>query len=160
MTNSAATDDTASAARALVVGHGDFAAGIVSAVEQIGGCGDRFVALSNRNLGLQELEAAIVAQVDLGARLVFTDLPAGSTTVAARRAQRQRADLVVATGASLAMLLEFALGGTAARLAAAGDVASAAQQAVDRGRAAMQVVAAPATPGTSGTSGTGAARGT
>ena len=158
MTSSPPTDAAAAPVPApvpaLVVGHGDFAAGMVSAVEQIGGCGDRFVALSNRDLGLQELEAAIVAHVDRGTRLVFTDLPAGSTTVAARRAQRQRAEVVVATGASLAMLLDFALGGAASRSAGAGDVAYAARQAVERGRAAMQVVAAP------GTTETGAARGT
>ena len=134
------------ASRALVVGHGDFAAGIVSAVQQIGGCGDRFVAMSNRDMGLAELESAIAREVDGGVRLVFTDLPAGSTTVAARRVQRSHADVVVATGVSLAALLDFALGGAAAVSAVA-----AAQQAVDKGRAAMQVVAGP--------SGAGASRG-
>ena len=125
-------------ARALVVGHGDFAAGLVSAVEQIGGCGDRFVALSNRDLALADLEAAIADHVAHGIRVVFTDLPAGSTTVAARRVQREHADLVVATGVSLAALLDFALGS-----AAAAGAGVAAQQAVEKGRAAMQVVHGP-----------------
>ncbi len=139
MTSSA----TPAAARALVVGHGDFAAGIVSAVEQFGGCGDRFITLSNRDMGLVELEAAIAHAVDGGVRLVFTDLPAGSTTVAARRVQRTHADLVVATGVSLAALLDFALGAAGAD-GAAGGAGAAALQAMEKGRAAMQVVPGPA----------------
>ena len=138
------SSDTPSASRALVVGHGDFASGIVSAVEQIGGCGDRFLTLSNRGLGLADLEGAIATHVADGVRVVFTDLPAGSTTVAARRVQRVHADLVVATGVSLAALLDFALGSAAAPSAAAATL-----HAMERGRAAMQVVpgAAGATRG-------------
>ena len=127
------------AASALVVGHADFASGLVSAVDQIGGCGDRFIAMSNRGLSLADLETAIALQVARGVRVVFTDLPAGSTTVAARRVQRLHADLVVATGVSLAALLDFALGAGVGTIGAH----AAAQQAIDKGRAAMQVVQGP-----------------
>jgi PTS system N-acetylgalactosamine-specific IIA component len=110
--------------RALIAGHGDFAAGIVSAAVQITGRDDVFASLSNRGLSAADVAAAMGRILDeSGARVVFTDLPAGSCTMAARRLQRDRPGLVVVVGVNLATLLDFifddAEDGTAARQAAA-----------------------------------------
>lgn len=112
---SAASDEPAVAApetetrRAVIAGHGDFASGLVSAVQQIAGKGDTFVAVSNAGLSGSDIESAIMRALDAsGARVLFTDLPAGSCTMSARRLQRAREGLVVVTGVNLATALEFA----------------------------------------------------
>jgi N-acetylgalactosamine PTS system EIIA component len=93
---------------AVVAGHGDYAVGMLSAVEQITGRGSAFVPVSNRGKSPPELEAELAAQLDAtGARVIFTDLPAGSCTMAARRLQRARPDVVLVTGANLAVLMEY-----------------------------------------------------
>jgi PTS system N-acetylgalactosamine-specific IIA component len=46
-----------------------------------------------------------------GARIVFTDLPAGSCTLAARRIARGDPGLTVITGVGLPTLLSYACGG-------------------------------------------------
>lgn len=116
---------------AIVAGHGSFAEGIRSAVEQIAGRGDCFVAVSNAGLGPGEIEARLrEALSSSGARLIFTDLPAGSCTIAARRLQKADPGLVVVTGAALPTVLAYACGG---------DVAKAAEQ----GRAALTVLEGP-----------------
>ena len=125
------------AVRAVVLGHGDVAAGLVSAVAQITGCGDHFLALSNAGLGAAEIERMLDdAMSSTGALVVFTDLPAGSSTIAARRLQRRRPSLVLVTGANLAALLDFVfhadMGPT-----------EAAQHAVDKGRASVAIVGTP-----------------
>ena len=120
--------------RAIVAGHGDFAAGLVSAVAQIVGRQDRFVPLTNRGLGREDIERTLrTALEQSGADVIFTDLPAGSWTFIARKLQRERPELVLVTGANLVSLLDFALG-TEER------ATEAARQAVDKGRAALGVV--------------------
>ena len=80
------TDGAALTPRALVAGHGEFAVGIVSAVEQITGRGGVLVALTNRGLGADEIVRTLrEAVASAGAHVIFTDLPAGSWTIAARR---------------------------------------------------------------------------
>ena len=128
---------------AVVVAHGELAAGLVSAVEQITGRGALFVALSNRDLGIAELEAQVLAWVDRGVRVLFTDLPAGSTTVCARRLQRTHPGLIVFTGSNLAALLAFAL-------AADKGIEEAARDAAEKARAALQVSGGAATSATGG----------
>lgn len=116
--------------RAVVAGHGDFAAGVISAVELISGRGAVFRALSNAGLDRVALDAALREAVAAHrARVVFTDLPAGSCTIAARRLAREHVGLVVITGANLSMLLEFALKG--------GDGPAAAARVAERGREAI-----------------------
>jgi PTS system N-acetylgalactosamine-specific IIA component len=120
--------------RALVAGHGEFAVGIVSAVDQITGRGGVLVALSNRNLGADEIVRTLRdAIVQAGAQVVFTDLPAGSWTIAARRVQRERPELVVVTGANLPALLDFVF---------QTDCSSqiAARHSADKGRGALAVL--------------------
>ncbi len=116
--------------RAVVAGHGDFAAGIISAVEQIAGKGSAFRAVSNRELSAVALEEVIRATVDAnGARVIFTDLPAGSCTIAARRVARDVPGLIVVTGANLSVLIGWAM--------APDDGVASYEHAVERGRAAM-----------------------
>ncbi len=67
-----------------------------------------------------------------GVRVLFTDLPAGSCTMAARRILRGMPDAVLVSGANLPALLAFAL--------ADGQPAAAARHAVERGRAAIDAV--------------------
>ena len=122
-----------SSVRAVLACHGDLAAGLVSAVEQITGRGDTFAALSNRDLGAGDVQARLADLLDAtGARVVFTDLPAGSCTMAARRLQRERPDLTVVVGANLPVLLDFVF--------AEGTDAVGAGHAAEKGRAAVQVI--------------------
>jgi PTS system N-acetylgalactosamine-specific IIA component len=64
--------------------------------------------------------------------VVFTDLPAGSCTMAVRRMIRARPGVVLVTGVNLSLLLDFAMQESA-------DPLAAAQAALERGRAAMLV---------------------
>jgi PTS system N-acetylgalactosamine-specific IIA component len=115
--------------RALIAGHGDFAAGMISAVQAIAGKGDAFRPLSNIDLGPVELEDKVRAAVEaIDAHVVFTDLPAGSCTVAARRVARDVPNVVVVTGTNLSVLLAWVF---------APESPTACENAVDRGRRAM-----------------------
>lgn len=128
------SDETAVKARAVIAGHGTFAAGLVSAVQQIAGKGDVFTPVSNAGLSGADIETTIVHALDAsGANVLFTDLPAGSCTMSARRLQRARPGLVVITGANLATLLEFAF-----RPDDESDV-EAARAAADKGRSTLTV---------------------
>jgi PTS system N-acetylgalactosamine-specific IIA component len=119
--------------RALVAGHGDFAAGLVSAVGQITGRGDAFATLSNRDMSAADVERTMREQLDVrGIDVIFTDLPAGSCTMAARRLQRERPGMVLVTGTNLATLLDFVFHTDVPAL-------EAAQHAADKGRAALIV---------------------
>ena len=104
----AAVDPPPVTARAIVAGHGDLAAGLVSAVAQITGRGEVLLPLSNRGMGGEQLEATLRATLDAtGVRLVFTDLPGGSWTMAARRVLRSDPSLLLVTGVNLPMLLDW-----------------------------------------------------
>ncbi|HJW49712.1 MAG TPA: hypothetical protein VJ726_09870 [Candidatus Limnocylindria bacterium] len=93
---------------AIIAAHGDLAAGFVTAVEQITGRGDLFLAMTNAGLGAAEIERALLDLVDTrNIRVIFTDLPAGSCTIAARRVLAARPGVVLVTGASLPLLLDF-----------------------------------------------------
>jgi PTS system N-acetylgalactosamine-specific IIA component len=126
---------------AIVLGHADLAAGMISAVHQITGRGDRFVAMSNAGLGAAEIEEQLRELIArTGATVVFTDLPAGSCNFAACRLIRERPDLVVVSGVNLPALLFFA---THDEL----PPAQAAEQAVSRAVPALRVVAGKAGAG-------------
>lgn len=125
--------ETGERARALVAGHGDFAAGLVSAVHQITGRGDAFVTLSNRDMSAADVERALRDQIDAGGiDVIFTDLPAGSCTMAARRLQRERPAVVLVTGTNLATLLDFVFHADV-------SAAEAAHHAADKGRSSLVV---------------------
>ncbi|MCY7413164.1 MAG: hypothetical protein LH471_09065 [Salinibacterium sp.] len=116
---------------ALVMGHKDFAAGIVSAVTAITGRDDVFLTGSNYGLDTKGTEALVRVAIAAGITVIFTDLPAGSTTMAARRAQRDHPEVTVVTGVSLPVLLDFVFAATGAT--------NAVETAVEKGRAAMLV---------------------
>ena len=88
--------------RAIVAGHGDFAAGLVTAVEQITGRGWQFVPVAVHQLSVQDIEELIRQRmVDAAVHVIFTDLAAGSCTMAARHAaERGRASISVHGGAA------------------------------------------------------------
>lgn len=129
MTNSPASP---SGPRAVVAGHGTFAAGVTSSVAKICGKSDVFRAVSNEGLDARGVEEAISAALkEHAATVVFTDLPAGSCTMAARRIARLNSSVSIVTGATVAMLLDFAMGTAAAEA----DL----RRAAERGREAIVV---------------------
>lgn len=129
-----------SSARAIVAGHGDYAEGMISAVRQIAGRDEIFEALSNRDMSAQDVERELRHRVSVtGARVVFTDLPAGSCSMAARRVQREDPGLVMVTGANLATLLDFVFHADLPPV-------DAARHAAEKGRAALVVTGEPRVP--------------
>ena len=116
----------------MVRAHGKLAEGLVSAVEQITGMGDRFVAMSNTGYSGAELEQRLRAAVEeTGAKVVFTDLPAGSCNIAAFRLLRDR-EVIVVSGVNLPTLLHFV---THPQL----SPEEAATEAVERGAPTLRV---------------------
>lgn len=125
---------------AIVLGHGRVADGLVSAVERITGIRDRFIPLSNEGLGTSEIEEMLRERMEAtGARVVFTDLPAGSCNFAACRLLRARPDIVVVTGVNLPALLHFAASGEPPAEDGTEPAAfGVAEEAAKRGAAAMR----------------------
>jgi PTS system N-acetylgalactosamine-specific IIA component len=124
------------APRAIVAGHGALPAGLVSAVEQITGRGNALIAFSNTGLGREEIESGLRDLLALhGVSVVFTDLPGGSATFAARRVMHDTPGLVIVTGVNLAALMDFVF--SASDLSAS----EAALRAAEKGRAAIASVA-------------------
>jgi N-acetylgalactosamine PTS system EIIA component len=123
---------------ALVAGHADFAAGVISAVEAITGQSGRLVPIQVRGLCGDDIQALLRQRLaETGARVIFTDLHAGSCTMAARRVLHDVPGAVLVAGANLPMLLDFVLSSTL-------DAAAAAVAAAERGRAAVSVHGGPA----------------
>ncbi|HEY4735143.1 MAG TPA: hypothetical protein VIH53_11405 [Gemmatimonadaceae bacterium] len=121
-------------ARAIVVGHGEFAAGLVSAVGQICGMADKLVVLSMMGMTPEDIEKTIRDQlVRTGAQVIFTDLPAGSATIAARRLVKETPGLVLVSGVNLATLLDFVFSTDL-------SPTEAARTAAERGKASLIVV--------------------
>lgn len=131
---SATNEPAVSKPRGVIAGHASFAAGLVSAVQQIAGKGDVFASISNAGMSGADIELTITQALDASsANVLFTDLPAGSCTMSARRLQRSRPGLVVVTGVNLATVLEFAF-----RPPGESD-ADAAKAAAEKGRATLMV---------------------
>jgi N-acetylgalactosamine PTS system EIIA component len=126
-------DATAEKPRAIIVGHGDFAAGMRSAVQKITGRGAVLLTLSGQDLSLAQIEVKLRdALRDNDVSVVFTDLQAGSATMAARKILRDAPDTVLVVGANLPMLLDFVL-------STAGSAREAVQHAVARGTSCIAV---------------------
>jgi PTS system N-acetylgalactosamine-specific IIA component len=124
--------------RAVVAGHADFAAGLVSAVEQITGRGAALVPVQVRGLCGDDIQKLLRdTLLETGARIIFTDLQAGSCTMAARKVLREVNGAVLVAGANLPMLLDFALSPNP-------DAKEAATLAAERGRSAVSVYEGPA----------------
>lgn len=123
---------TPPAPRAIVAGHGTFPQGIVSAVDQISGFGSVFIPLSNADLSGEGIESRIRERAQsFGITVFFTDLPAGSATMAVRRMMRENPSVILVTGTNLATLLEFVFRGDE-------TPADAARHSVEKGRAALE----------------------
>jgi PTS system N-acetylgalactosamine-specific IIA component len=121
--------------RAILIGHGDFAAGLISAVKQI--CGAQAALLTGVSMvGMTpaDLESTLRSKLEsTGARVIFTDLPAGSATIAARRIVKEMPSIILVSGVNLATLLDFVFN-------YAMEPADAARAAAERGKASLIVV--------------------
>lgn len=137
-------------ARAVVAGHADYAVGIISAVEQITGRGSRLVPVSGTGRSAAEIEDAIrTTMLERGLKVIFTDLQAGSCSMAARRMMAGVEGAVLVCGANLPTLLDFVL---------ADDLSpqDAAARALERGRSAMTMLTSRPKPTSADAGGTGA----
>lgn len=124
--------------RALVAGHADFAAGLVSAVDQITGQGALLVPIQVNGLCSDEIQTLLrESMLTHQVRVIFTDLQAGSCTMAARKILREIDGGVLVAGTNLPMLLDFVLSSEP-------DIGAAAAAAAERGRASVSVHGAPA----------------
>ena len=120
--------------RAIVAGHGNFAAGLISAVEQISGRGALLIPISVQQLGVEDIEALLRKEmVEAGVRVIFTDLQAGSCTMASRRILRGLDDAVLIAGVNLPTLLDFVFADTVPPV-------EAARHAAERGKASITAV--------------------
>ena len=120
-------------AKAIVIGHGDFATGMQTAVDRITGQGGALLALSVQDRSLVQIELWLRENLEQsGAKVVFTDLQAGSATMAARKALRELTGVTLVVGANLPMLLDFVLSNSESAF-------DAANHAAERGRAAIVV---------------------
>lgn len=138
-----------SEARAVVAGHGDYAVGLVSAVQQITGHGAVLVPISGAGRSAGEIEELIrTTMLEREIRVIFTDLQAGSCSMAARRLMRGLDGAVLVCGANLPTLLDFVMADGA-------SPQDDAVRALERGRSAMMLVgpAAPAPEKAGGASG-------
>lgn len=124
--------------RAIIAGHGEFAPGLVSAVQQITGRGDQLIAVSVHHLGVEDIEELLRRRMqETGVRVIFTDLQAGSCTMASRRILRGMEDAVLVAGTNLPTLLDFVFADDR-------TAPEAARHAAERGRASISVHGATA----------------
>lgn len=94
--------------RGLVICHGRLAEALVDAVREIVGEDGGLVAISNEGCSTEELERRIAPQLAGDAPIVlFSDLPSGSCTFAARHLAQVRGEVGVVGGVNLPMLLDF-----------------------------------------------------
>jgi len=132
------SDGSTSGPRAIVAGHGDFAQGLVSAVDVITGRGAQLIPVAVPGLCAEDIEKLIRSRMqESGVKVIFTDLQAGSCTMAARRILRGVDDAVLIAGVNLPTLLDFVF-------AEQMPAVDAARHSAERGRIAITVVGAPA----------------
>jgi mannose/fructose-specific phosphotransferase system component IIA len=125
--------------KGILVTHGAMAGGMVDAVRGITGApADALVAVSNDGRRPEELQAEIMSLVGDGPTLVFTDLGAGSCTLAARLTCRERRRVALVAGVNLPMLLEFVFHRTE-------PLDMLAERLVEKGRAGVLLVISPPT---------------
>ncbi len=132
------SDAGRSAPRAIVAGHGDFATGLISAVEQISGRGGLLLPVAVKQLGVEDIEALLRREMlAAGVRVIFTDLQAGSCTMASRKVLRGMDDAVLVAGVNLPTLLDFVFADNVPPV-------EAARHAAERGKASITAVGAGA----------------
>jgi len=91
----------------VIVAHANLASALVEAAESISGIRGVLHPVSNDGLSPQELMARVEAPIGRGPAIVFTDLASGSCTFAGRAVGRGSGAVVVVTGVSLPMLVDF-----------------------------------------------------
>ncbi|HKH94685.1 MAG TPA: hypothetical protein VKA54_22955 [Gemmatimonadaceae bacterium] len=124
--------------RALVAGHADFAAGLISAVEAVTGRGEMLDPIQVKGLCGEDIQQLLKERLRAtGALVIFTDLQAGSCTMAARRLLRDEPHVVLVSGTNLPMLLDFVM-------SSATNTHDAARTAVERARNAIAAYGGPA----------------
>jgi PTS system N-acetylgalactosamine-specific IIA component len=108
---------------------------MVSAVAQITGLDSLLVPFSNIGLGREEIEAGLRNRLEqYQIKVIFTDLPGGSATLAVRRLMRDVPELTLVTGTNLATLIDFVFHDTM-------SPPDAARHAAEKGHDALKVVA-------------------
>lgn len=123
--------------RGVVVGHGELAAGLVSAVHRIAGVEPgTLVALSNEGLGPDGVRERLDELLDGGPGVIFSDLREGSCGMGARKVCLGRGDRLLVTGANLPALLEFVVHRDL-------SLDELAVRLVDRGRSAIAAFPEP-----------------
>jgi PTS system N-acetylgalactosamine-specific IIA component len=133
----APSEKSGPAPRAIVAGHGDFANGLVSAVDVITGRGGQLIPVAVPGLCAEDIEKLIRERMnESGVKVIFTDLQAGSCTMAARRILRGVDDAVLIAGVNLPTLLDFVFADQMSAI-------DAARHAAERGRSAISVVGSP-----------------
>lgn len=126
-----------SEARAIVVAHGDMASGLIDAARRISGAPEEaLVGVSNEGRSPDSLRAAILEVLSESPTVVFTDLGAGSCTLAARLSCAERRRVAVVTGVNLPMLLDFVFHRTL-------PLDELAERLIDKGRSGVQLLTAP-----------------
>jgi PTS system N-acetylgalactosamine-specific IIA component len=132
-----ADQDTKPVPRAIVAGHGEFASGLVSAVDVITGRGNQLIPVAVPGLCAEDIEKLIRERMNESrVKVIFTDLQAGSCTMAARRILRGADDAVLIAGVNLPTLLDFVFADQM-------PAVDAARHSAERGRGAITVVGAP-----------------
>ena len=96
-----------SALRGVVVGHGDLAAAMIHAAEEITGVRGLLAPVSNVDCSRDDLEARVKAAVGSEPTVVFVDLPGGSCFFAAMRGLGRLPNARVVAGVNLTMLVDF-----------------------------------------------------
>jgi mannose/fructose-specific phosphotransferase system component IIA len=123
--------------RGILFAHGEMARGMVDAVTRITGAPEEaLAALSNDGRTPEGLTVEVERLAGDAPAIVFTDLQAGSCTMAARITCRDRGDRAVVCGVNLPMLLDFVFHREM-------ELAELAQRLGEKGRQGIVVVAPP-----------------
>jgi mannose/fructose-specific phosphotransferase system component IIA len=117
--------------RGVIIGHGELADGLASAVRRITGLQpDVLIPLSNEGLGPDGIRERLDEILAGGPGVIFADLREGSCGIGGRKVCLGRGDRLLVTGVNLAVLLEFV---THREL----SLEELAVRLVDRGRTAI-----------------------
>ena len=110
--------------------HGQVAAALVEAVEQISGITGALTPVSNTDCDRGSLEQKIEAAIDDHPAVIFVDLASGSCLFAALHRLKVHPDVRVVTGVNLAMLLDFVFHRDQTAEAAAGRAREVGERAI------------------------------
>ncbi len=114
----------------VVAGHGQVAAALVHAVEEITGIAGVLTPVSNADCDRGSLEQKIESAIDGHPAVIFVDLASGSCLFAALHRLKVHPDVRVGTGVNLAMLLDFVFHREQTAEAAAARARSVGEQAI------------------------------